>query len=67
MPLNRQQKRAMIRRLNDKVKMREVMGKYEEHYTKEIGLIKKKKVKRVIFTVLQWLLIASIVVYFVFS
>lgn len=64
MPLNRQQKRAMIRRLNDKVKMREVMGKYEEHHT---NIMKKAKVKRVIFTVVQWLLIASIVAYFVFS
>lgn len=67
MPLNRQQKRAMIKRLNDKVKMREVMDKYEEYHTKEMGVIKKKKVKRTVFTVLQWLLIASIVAYFVFS
>jgi hypothetical protein len=67
MSLNRQQKRAMIRRLNDKAKMSEVMEKYEEHYTKEMGVIKKKKVRSVIFTVLQWLLIASIITYFVLS
>lgn len=64
MPLNRQQKRAMIKRLNDKVKMSEVMDKYEEHHTK---IMKKAKSKRVIFTVLQWLLIALIISYFVFS
>jgi len=66
MQLTRQQKRAMLRRLNDKAKMTEVMNRLELANEREIAkpLLKRSKV---LYTVLQWVLIASIVSWFVFA
>jgi len=66
MQLTRQQKRAMLRRLNDKAKMTEVMNRLELANEREIAkpLLKRSKI---VYTVLQWLLIASIVSWFVFA
>lgn len=66
MQLTRQQKRAMLRRLNDKAKMTEVMNRIEKasNDIQEKPYLKRSKV---LYTVLQWVLIASIVSWFVFA
>ena len=66
MQLTRQQKRAMLRRLNDKAKMTEVMNRIEKA-SNEIQDKPYLKRSKVLYTVLQWVLIASIVSWFVFS
>jgi hypothetical protein len=66
MQLSRQQKRAMLRRLNDKAKMTEVMNRIEKSQSITDDTLLKKRSK-VLYTVLQWVLIASIVTWFVFS
>ena len=66
MRLSRQQKRAMLRRLNDKAKMSVVMDRVEKA---SIEIQDKRYLKRskIVYTVLQWLLIASIISWFVFA
>lgn len=65
MHLSRQQKRAMLRRLNDKAKMTEVMNRINKAQSiTDDTLLKRSKV---LYTVLQWVLIASIVSWFVFA
>ena len=66
MQLSRQQKRAMLRRLNDKAKMTEVMDRIEKA---SIEIKDKPYLKRskIVYTVLQWLLIGAIVIWFVFA
>jgi len=66
MQLSRQQKRAMLRRLNDKAKMSVVMDRLELANEREIA---KPYLKRsnILYTVLQWLLIGAIVSWFVFA
>ena len=66
MQLTRQQKRAMLRRLNDKAKMTEVMNRIEKASNKAIAKPYLKRSK-VLYTILQWVLIASIVSWFVFA
>ena len=66
MQLTRQQKRAMLRRLNDKAKMTEVMNRIEKA-SNEIQDKPYLKRSKILYTVLQWVLIASIVSWFVFS
>lgn len=69
MQLSRQQKRAMLRRLNDKAKMTEVMNRIEKANDMAIDKPYLKRSK-VLYTVLQWVLIvliASIVSWFVFA
>lgn len=66
MYLTRQQKRAMLRRLNDKAKMTEVMNRIEKA-SNEIQDKPYLKRSKVLYTVLQWVLIASIVSWFVFA
>lgn len=66
MQLSRQQKRAMLRRLNDKAKMTEVMNRIEIASNKAIAKPYLKRSK-VLYTFLQWVLIASIVAWFVFA
>jgi hypothetical protein len=66
MHLTRQQKRAMLRRLNDRAKMTEVMNRIDKA-SNEIQEKPYLKRSKVIYTVLQWVLIASIVSWFVFA
>jgi len=66
MHLSRQQKRAMLRRLNDKAKMTEVMNRIEKA-SNEIQEKPYLKRSKIVYTVLQWFLIASIVSWFVFA
>ena len=65
MQLSRQQKRAMLRRLNDKAKMTEVMNRIEKAQSiTDDTLLNRSKV---LYTILQWVLIALIVSWFVFA
>jgi len=66
MRLSRQQKRAMLRRLNDKAKMSVVMDRVEKA---SIEIQDKRYLKRskIVYTVLQWLLIGAIISWFVFA
>jgi len=66
MQLTRQQKRAMLRRLNDKAKMTDVMNRIEKA-SNEIQDKPYLKRSKILYTVLQWVLIASIVSWFVFA
>jgi hypothetical protein len=66
MYLSRQQKRAMLRRLNDKAKMTEVMNRIEKA-SNEIQEKPYLKRSKIVYTVLQWFLIALIVSWFVFA
>jgi hypothetical protein len=66
MQLSRQQKRAMLRRLNDKAKMTKVMNRIEKA-SNEIQEKPYLKRSKIVYTVLQWVLIASIVSWFVFA
>jgi len=68
MQLSRQQKRAMLRRLNDKAKMSVVMDRLElanDKAIKEDNHI--ANVGKMVYTVLQWLLIGAIACWFVFA
>ena len=56
----------MLRRLNDKAKMTEVMNRIEKA-SNEIQEKPYLKRSKVLYTVLQWVLIASIVSWFVFA